>query len=295
MRLVVTGRNGQVVRALRELSGRSGLDVITLARPEFDLAAASTDIAAAIDSLRPDVIVNAAAYTAVDRAETEREVAFSVNAGGAGRIAEAAATLGVPIMQLSTDYVFDGTATEPYRESSPTAPVNFYGVTKLSGEAAVRAATANHIILRTSWVYAPFGQNFLLTMLRLGAERSEISVVDDQHGAPTSAFDIAESIVTMAKRLVDAPDDQSIRGVFHMTNAGETTWAGFAAEIFRLSGNEGGDFALVRPISTAEYPTPAARPRSSRLDISKLGHIFSIRPRHWREALRASLWQLNKR
>jgi dTDP-4-dehydrorhamnose reductase len=294
MRLVVTGRNGQVVRALRELSARSGIEVITLARPEFDLVATGTDIAATIRALHPDVIVNAAAYTAVDRAESEREVAFSVNAEGAGRMAKAAATLGVPIIQLSTDYVFDGTSAAPYKESSPTAPINFYGVTKLAGEDAVRAATANHVILRTSWVYAPFGQNFVLTMLRLGAERSEVSVVDDQHGAPTSAFDIAESIIKITKRLADEPEDGSIRGVFHMTNAGETSWAGFASEIFRLSGIEGRPMARVRPISTSEYPTPAARPKSSRLDISKLGDVFKIRPSHWSEALRETLWQLKK-
>jgi len=292
IRLVVTGRNGQVVRALRELSGHSGIEVVTLARPEFDLVATGGGIAAAIKALRPDVIVNAAAYTAVDRAETERDVAFSVNAEGAGRMAEAAATLGVPIIQLSTDYVFDGTSIEPYRESSPTAPINFYGITKLAGEAAVRAATANHIILRTSWVYAPFGLNFVVTMLRLGSECSELSIVDDQHGAPTSAFDIAESIVTMAKHLADAPEDGSIRGVFHMTNAGETTWAEFASEIFRLSENEGRRFARVRPISTSEYPAPAARPKSSRLDITKLGDVFGIHPPHWKDALRETLRRL---
>jgi dTDP-4-dehydrorhamnose reductase len=292
LRIVVTGRDGQVARALSELARDLGIDVVTLARPELDLAATGKDIVALVKPLRADVIVNAAAYTSVDKAETEREVALSVNAEGAGRMAEAAATLGVPIVQLSTDYVFDGESTVPYKESSSTAPINFYGVSKLAGETAVRAATANHVILRTSWVYAPFGQNFVLTMLRLGTERSELSVVNDQYGAPTSAFDIARSIATVTKRLVDSPDDTSIRGVFHVTNAGETTWAEFASEIFRLSENEGRRFARVRPIPTSEYPTPAARPKSSRLDISKLGDVFGVRPPHWKDALREALRRL---
>ena len=292
LRIVVTGRNGQVARALKELASDLGVNVVTLGRPEFDLAATREDLVATVKSLRPDVIVNAAAYTAVDKAETERDVALSVNADGAGRVAEAAATLGVPIVQLSTDYVFDGAAATPYKECHPTAPINFYGVSKLAGEAAVRAATANHVILRTSWVYAPFGQNFVLTMLRLGAERPELAVVNDQHGAPTSAFDIAGSIVTIAKRLVDSPEDPSIRGVFHMANAGETNWAEFATEIFRLSANEGRRFARVRPIPTSEYPTPAARPKSSRLDLTKLGEVFGIHPQHWKDALRETLRRL---
>jgi dTDP-4-dehydrorhamnose reductase len=292
LRIVVTGKNGQVARALSELASALGVIVVPLARPEFDLASTGEGLVATVKSLRPDVIVNAAAYTAVDRAETERDVALSVNAAGAGRIAEVAARLGVPIVQLSTDYVFDGSSTAPYQESHPTAPINFYGVSKLAGEAVVRAAAANHVILRTSWVYAPFGQNFVLTMLRLGAERPELAVVNDQHGAPTSAFDIARSIVAIAKRLVDSPEDPSIRGIFHMTNAGETTWAEFASEIFRLSEQEGHKFARVRPIPTSEYPTPAARPKSSRLDLTKLGDVFGIRPPHWKDALRETLRRL---
>jgi dTDP-4-dehydrorhamnose reductase len=294
--LLVTGRNGQVVRALTVLSGEPGEgapEVLTLARPEFDLASAGTDIAAQVAGFRPDVIVNAAAYTAVDRAESERDAAFAVNAEGAGRVAQAAALLGVPVVQLSTDYVFDGTSAQPYQESDPTAPVNIYGETKLAGEAAVRAATTNHVILRTSWVYAPFGQNFVLTMLRLGAERDELRVVDDQHGAPTSAFDIAAAITTIAQRLVDRPDDPSLRGVFHFANSGETSWAGFASEIFRLAAESGGSFANVIPIPTAQYPTPARRPVSSRLDISKIAEVYGVHPSHWTDALRNILDRLS--
>jgi|ERR1700687_3765441 len=297
LRLVVTGRNGQVARALTELSGKqnersSGVDVFTLARPDFDLASPK-DFAEQIARLEPDVIVNAAAYTAVDRAESERDMAFAVNAEGAQRVAQAAGLLGVPVIQVSTDYVFNGNSTRPYVENDQTAPVNFYGETKLAGEVAVRAATPNHVILRTSWVYAPFGQNFMLTMLKLGAEREELRVVDDQRGAPTSAFDIAAAVVMIAKGLLDRPDDQSLRGIFHMANAGETTWAGFASEIFRLAAQRDSSYARVIPISTSQYPTPAARPASSRLDISKLDKVYGVRPPHWMDALREVLGRLS--
>jgi dTDP-4-dehydrorhamnose reductase len=290
LRLVVTGRNGQVARALTELSGiRSEISpevsVFTLSRPDFDLAA-DADFAGRIAGLKPDVIVNAAAYTAVDRAESERDLAFSINAGGAGRVARAAKLLSVPIIQVSTDYVFDGNLARPYIENDPTAPVNFYGVTKLAGEVAVCSATPDHVILRTSWVYAPFGQNFVLTMLKLGAQRDELRVVGDQHGAPTSAFDIATTIATIARHLVDRPGDRSLRGVFHMTNQGSTTWAGFASEIFRFATEHGGSYARVVPIPTSQYPTPAKRPISSRLATEKLAERYGVRPAPWASALR---------
>lgn len=286
MRLVVTGRNGQVVRALRELSDQSATEIVTLGRPELDLAV-DKKLDGLFRPLRPDVIVNAAAYTAVDRAETERDAAFSINAGGAGRVAEAAARLNVPIVQLSTDYVFNGNSAVPYVESSPAAPINFYGLTKLAGETAVQKANPNHVILRTSWVYAPFGQNFVLTMLRLGKERSELTVVDDQRGTPTSAFDIASAIVEIAKHLLAKPEDRSLRGIFHFTNQGETTWAGFASEIFRLAEQRSiGPFARIVPIPSSQYPTAAKRPASSRLDISKIAGSYRIIPAHWPDALR---------
>jgi dTDP-4-dehydrorhamnose reductase len=290
LRLVVTGRNGQVARALTELAGiRSEIppevSVFTLSRPDFDLAA-DADFAGRIAGLKPDVIVNAAAYTAVDRAESERDLAFSINAEGAGRVAQAADLLGVPIIQLSTDYVFNGNLARPYVEDDSTDPVNFYGVTKLAGEAAVCSATPNHVILRTSWVYAPFGQNFVLTMLKLGAQRDELRVVGDQHGTPTSALDLATTIATIARHLVDRPEDRSLRGIFHMTNGGATTWAGFASEIFRLATERGGSYARVISIPTSQYPTPAKRPASSRLATAKLAERYGVRPPPWTNALR---------
>lgn len=290
LRLVVTGRHGQVVRALTELAcvegaPVAGLSVFTIARPELDLAGEG-DLEASFAQLKPDVIVNAAAYTAVDKAESERELAFSINANGAGRVARAAHRLGVPVIQLSTDYVFDGSATNPYVEDDSTAPINYYGVTKLAGERLVQEATSNHVTLRTSWVYAPFGQNFVMTMLRLGAQREEMRVVGDQYGSPTSALDIATSIVRIALALVERPEDPSLRGIFHMTNQGTTTWAGFASEIFRLSAERGGNSTRVIPIPTSEYPTPARRPMSSRLSNAKLAEVYGLHPALWSDALR---------
>lgn len=287
LRLLVTGRHGQVARALQDQAS-ANLDVLALARPEFDLASV-VDPAPLFAELRPDVVVNAAAYTAVDKSETEYDTALTVNGRGAGLVAQAAAKLGVPVIQISTDYVFDGSATRPYREDDPTAPVNAYGRSKLAGEAAVMAATGNHVILRTSWVYSPYGNNFMLTMLRLAGQRDEIRVVADQHGAPTSALDIAAAIVSLARKLVERPENAALRGVFHFANAGETTWAGFAEEIFKLSAEQGGPSARVVPIPTAEYPTPARRPAYSRLDISKIKQVHGISPPPWTQALRAVL------
>jgi dTDP-4-dehydrorhamnose reductase len=290
LRLVVTGRHGQVARALQACAGPA-LQVLTLARPEFDLAS-SIDPTALFAKLQPDVIVNAAAYTAVDKAESEKDLARAINARGAGLVARASAQIGIPIIQISTDYVFDGGATRPYREIDPTSPINVYGATKLEGEQAVKAMTLNYVILRTSWVYAAHGQNFMITMLRLAKERKELHVVDDQYGAPTSAYDIAAAIVVLARHLVDRPHDTSLRGIFHFANAGETTWAGFATEIFKISAERGGPSARVIPIATAQYPTPARRPVYSRLHTSKIAQLDGIKVRHWTEALRASFGAL---
>ncbi|WP_020175421.1 dTDP-4-dehydrorhamnose reductase [Methyloferula stellata] len=287
LRLAVTGRNGQVTRALQDRAGPD-LDVLAVGRPELDLASGE-DLQALFGALQADAIVNAAAYTAVDKAESERDLALAINAKGAGRVAHAAAMLGIPIIQLSTDYVFDGTSSRPYREDDQTTPVNHYGASKLAGEDAIRAATAKHVILRTSWVYAPQGQNFLRTMLRLAETRDEIRVVADQIGAPTSALSIAAAIEKIARNLKDRPDQDRLYGLFHLTDGGETSWAGFAEEIFRLSKSQGGPAARVIPITTAEYPTPARRPASSRLDLTKIGTEHSVVPPHWTEALRTAM------
>jgi dTDP-4-dehydrorhamnose reductase len=283
LRLAVTGRHGQVTRALQACAGPTQI-VLPLARPELDLASAN-DPAEHFAKLRPDVIVNAAAYTAVDKAESEQALAHAINARGAGLVARAAARLGIPVVQVSTDYVFNGQARRPYREDDPTAPINVYGATKLAGEQAVQDATPNHAILRTGWIYSPYGQNFMLTMLRLARERDELRVVDDQHGGPTSARDIAAAIVILARHLVDRPNENSLRGIFHFANAGTTTWAGFAGEIFRISAQRGGPSARVIPIPSEQYPTPARRPASSQLDLTKISQLEGIALRPWTEAL----------
>lgn len=283
LRLAVTGCNGQVARALRDRASPE-LQILPVGRPNLDLSAPDRSVAL-FSELRPDAIVNAAAYTAVDKAETEKELALAINAAGAGAVAGAAAALDIPVIQLSTDYVFDGTATRPYRENDPTGPVNYYGASKLAGELAVRAATSNHVILRTSWVYAPYGSNFLLTMQRLAADRAEIRVVADQIGAPTSALEIAAAVERIARNLIRFPDDDRLRGIFHFTNRGETSWAGFAREIFDLSASLGVPSPRVIPIATADYPTAARRPASSRLALDKIDAEHGIAPRYWSEAL----------
>jgi dTDP-4-dehydrorhamnose reductase len=292
LRIAVTGRQGQVARALQERAGPR-LEVFTIGRPEFDLAA-SSDPTPLFKHIRPDVIVNAGAYTAVDKAETDRELASLTNGIGAGLVAQSAANLGVPVIQISTDYVFDGSAVRPYREDDPVAPANFYGQSKLAGEEAVRAATPNHVILRTSWIYAPYGQNFMRTMLRLAGDREEVRVVADQQGSPTSALDIAMALEHVARNLVDRPDESLLRGTFHVTNAGQTSWAGFAAEIFKLAAGYGGPSARVVPIETAQYPTPARRPAFSCLDTSKIEKIHSVLLPKWGEALAVVLRTLKK-
>jgi len=285
MRLLVTGREGQVVRSLVERGAEQGLEVLTLGRPELDLAGSADAIMRAIDHLYPDVIVSAAAYTQVDKAESERDLAFAVNEAGPQAVARASAALGVPLVHLSTDYVFDGLKSEAYVETDKTEPTSVYGSSKLAGERAVRAANADSAVLRTAWVYSPFGMNFVKTMLRLAEMREEVSVVDDQRGNPTSALDIADGALAVASNL-RTREDVDARGVFHMTAAGEATWADVAEAVFSISARAGGPAAKVKRISTAEYPTAARRPANSRLDCSKLAQVHGVRLPDWRESLK---------
>jgi dTDP-4-dehydrorhamnose reductase len=280
VRILVTGTEGQVARSLAERAAAHGVSVRLLGRPDLDL----TDPAGAAEAIvraGGDAIVNAAAYTAVDLAESEADLAESVNGRGAGAVAEAAARLGVPLVHLSTDYVFDGSLDRPYREDDPVRPLGAYGRSKLSGERAVAAAHPNHAVVRTAWVYSPFGKNFARTMLRLAADREEVGVVADQHGTPTSALDIADGAIAIARNLAERPGEDRLRGIFHMTGQGATTWAGFAAAVFAASAALGGPAARVRPITTAEYPTPARRPANSRLDCSKLAAAHGVTLPAW--------------
>jgi dTDP-4-dehydrorhamnose reductase len=279
MRIAVTGLHGQVVTSLLE-RGASRAEILPLGRPQLDLADADS-ISSALEAARCDLIVNAAAYTAVDKAETDQDAAMQVNAIGAGHVANAAARLGVPLLHISTDYVFDGALGTPYREDDPTNPTGAYGRSKLEGEKLVLAAHPNSAILRTAWVYSPFGANFLKTMLRLGETRDEIGVVSDQLGNPTSALDIADAVLAIGARIVADPSPE-LRGVFHMTGQGEASWADFAEAIFAQAEKHGRRPVRVNRISTADYPTPAKRPANSRLDNGKLRQIYGVVLPQWR-------------
>ncbi|MBZ9990515.1 dTDP-4-dehydrorhamnose reductase [Mesorhizobium sp. BH1-1-5] len=283
MRLAVTGREGQIAASLVEAArGRDDVEVVAVGRPALDLARPDT-VFAALEAARPDIVVSAAAYTAVDQAEDERDLAFAVNATGAGKVAEAAARLGVPVIHLSTDYVFDGTKDGAYVETDPTAPLGVYGASKLAGEEAVAAANPRHLILRTAWVYSPFGKNFVKTMLRLSTDRDEIAVVADQWGNPTSALDLADAILHAAAKL---RNDRSFAafGVYHLAGGGETNWSGFARYILDTSRAFGGPHATVRDIATVDYPTKARRPQNSRLSSAKFADVFGWQATQWREA-----------
>lgn len=286
MRIAVTGRTGQVVQSLLARAGMAGVTVIPVGRPELDLAQPD-GVRQGLGEARPDCIVNAAAYTAVDKAETEPELAMRVNGEGAGTVAAAAAALGVPLIQISTDYVFDGMAPRPWRESDATAPLSAYGRSKLAGEEAVTASGADWTILRTAWVYSPYGANFVKTMLRLAETRDELGIVSDQLGSPTNALDLADTIIAVAKALVARPGEASLRGVFHAAGTGEASWADLAAAVFAASAALGGPSAAVRRITTLDYPTPARRPSNSRLDCSLLAQRHGLRLPPWQESVRS--------
>lgn len=291
MRILVVGVHGQLACSLQERGSAHGIDIVALGRPEIDLTD-PRDLRLAFERVGPRAVVNAAAYTAVDQAESEPAIAEAVNALGPALVARAAFALDIPVVHVSTDYVFDGSLTRPYREDDPVAPLGVYGRSKLAGERALAEVTPNHAILRTAWVYSPFGRNFVRTMLRLAETREEVGVVADQVGSPTSALDLADGVLTTCQNLVDRPDDPSLRGVFHMAGSGFATWADFATEIFAISARLGGPSARVRRITTADYPTPAKRPANSRLDGTKLAENHGIRLPDWRPALDACLRRL---
>jgi dTDP-4-dehydrorhamnose reductase len=278
VRLAVTGRGGQVARSLAERAG-GDVEVVRVGRPELDLAQPET-IAPALAAVRPDVVVSAAAYTAVDQAEDEPDLAFAINAAGAGAVARAAAGIGAPVIHLSTDYVFDGEADAPYGEDHAPGPASIYGASKLAGEEMVAEANPRHLILRTAWVYSPFGRNFVGTMLRLAADRDEIAVVSDQWGNPTSALDIADGILVAALKLRRAADFPG-HGVYHLAGAGATNWSGLARHVLETSARLGGPRAHIREIATADYPTRARRPANSRLSVEKFAAVFGWRAPDW--------------
>ncbi len=294
MRILVTGATGQVGGALVEtLADRS---VIAAGRRDLDLARPRT-IGAALDRLRPDLIVNAAAFTAVDRAEDERALAFTVNAEAPGAIARWAKARAVPLVHVSTDYVFDGRGSRPWREDDAPRPLSVYGASKLAGEDAIRAAGGAHLIVRTQWVYAATGTNFLRTIARLARERQELRVVADQYGAPTPARLIAAAVAAIIRpdgAAALAARFAAAGGLVHVAAGGETTWHGFAAAIVEGLRARGVTLAVeaVVPIGSADYPAKAARPANCRLDLARAQAVFGLSPPPWREALAPELDRL---
>jgi dTDP-4-dehydrorhamnose reductase len=291
MRVLVTGREGQLARSLAERgAAHPGLSLETVGRPDLDLERPES-IAAAIAAAAPDAVINTAAYTAVDQAEDDSEAAFRINAAAAAEVAAAARRAGARIIQVSTDYVFDGSAEDAYPETAPTAPLGVYGRSKLEGERGVAEANPDHLILRTAWVYSPFGRNFVRTMLNAAQTRDEVNVVDDQYGNPTSALDIADGILAILGRWPGEPG-AGLGQVYHLAGTGSTSWCGLARHVFEQASALGLPAARVSPIRTEDWPTRAVRPRNSRLDCAKLERDFGYRAPPWRESVAATVRRL---
>jgi len=297
--ILLTGATGQVGGELLNLLPELG-EVIAPARSTMDLSNPQS-IRETIRAIKPRWIVNPGAYTAVDKAESEPDLAHAINAHAAQAIGEEARAIGAGVIHFSTDYVFSGTGITPYMETDTPAPVSVYGASKLAGEKALAATGAGHMIFRTSWVYGAQGKNFLLTILKLAREREHLRVVGDQHGAPTWSRDLAEMTVQVIGRCEKAAAGKDladvlskVSGVYHASGRGETTWHGFAAEAVRIQREKdsGTSFAHIEPITTAEYPTPAKRPANSRLNCTKLEQQFGWRMTHWKESLHEVLDEL---
>lgn len=292
MRLLIAGWQGQVARALVEAAPACpDVKACAVGRAALDICEARS-IERALSDINPTLVINSAAYTAVDQAETEVERAYALNRDGARLLAQASARRGIPIIHISTDYVYGGGKREPYVEDDPTEPVTVYGQSKLEGEDAVRDANPRHIILRTAWVFSPSGRNFVKTMLNRAAERDRVSVVNDQHGSPTYAPHLVDAILDLARKLNVDEDQQPPWGVFHAAGTGTTTWSGIAEEVFRCSAALGGPTATVDPIASTDYPTPAQRPANSQLDCSKLDRAFGIRMPAWQDGVAACVERL---
>ncbi|MGJ4952591.1 dTDP-4-dehydrorhamnose reductase [Bradyrhizobium sp. HKCCYLS20291] len=292
MRILLTGASGQVGGALLPLLRRRGHEVIAPDSAALDLARPE-GLAAVLDGVAPDLIINPAAYTAVDQAEDAPDTAFAVNAAAPAALARWAAGRAVPLVQFSTDYVFDGSGTTPWREDDPCRPLSVYGSSKRDGEVAIQAAGGPHLIIRTSWVYAAQGRNFLRTIIRLARERDELRIVSDQTGAPTSAATLAAVLTAIIEGGAGdlAAAFAAASGIVHVANAGTTSWHGFAEAIVAGMRARGVRLAVreIRAVSTAEYGARAIRPLNSRLDLARLRQVFGITPPDWREALAAEL------
>lgn len=285
MRVLITGKNGQVGHSLVEqFLKMPGVTVLALDRSQLDITN-NKQVNAIVHEFHPTVIINAAAYTAVDKAETESELAKSVNYNGAKNLAEAACEVGAVIIHISTDYVFSGNKSGLYSEADKVNPQGVYGQTKLEGEQAVALACPAHIILRTAWVFSEHGNNFVKTMLRLAKTRENLGVVADQFGGPTYAGDIAKAIITITKAISNG---NTAYGIYHYSGTPHVSWQQFAVEIFKVAQEQSviNSLIIVNAINTENYPTPAKRPANSTLDCSKITNVFSIKPSNWRVALK---------
>lgn len=291
MKILVAGSTGQVARALARRGAEAGQTVVLLGRDAWSITD-HTSVSAVLEAEAPDLVVNAAAYTAVDAAEDDLAGAYELNAAAPAVLARACAAAAVPFVHFSTDYVFSGDKGAPYVETDPTAPLGVYGRSKLAGEDEVRAAGGRNLILRTAWVYDGEGRNFLRTMLRLSKDRQEIGVVDDQRGAPTFADDIADVTLALGFRFRDGA---SLPPTLHLTNAGEATWWTFACAIMEEAQARGFPNARIKPITTAEYPTKARRPADSRLSGEALAASLGREMPHWRAALTACFDRVGSR
>lgn len=271
--ILVTGGTGQVGTGLRHLASRFGVELVTPGRDELDLTSSSA-IGEMLDARSWSAVINCAAYTAVDKAESEPDLAFAINAVAPELIAKETAARAIRLLHVSTDYVFDGSGAGFYMEDDAVAPLGVYGQSKEAGEQAIRVSHPDHVVLRTAWVVSPWGHNFVKTMLRLGSERDQLRVVDDQRGCPTSAIDIAEALLTIAAQSGPV-------GTYHFVNAGEASWC----ELARFVMDRAGLQVAVEAITTSDYPTPARRPANSRLSTEKLQQTFGITPRPWQDAV----------
>lgn len=281
--VLLTGARGQVGWEVARRAAAAGFTVKACGHSDLDIAQRDA-VARAVDDAAPKAVINAGAYTAVDKAESERDAAFAVNRDGPANLTDACARAQIPLIHISTDYVFDGAKTSAYVENDPVAPLGVYGASKLAGEDAVRSSGARHVILRTAWVYGIEGHNFVKTMLRLGRERDTLRVVADQHGCPTFAGDLADAILAVVRNVTANPKPD-MWGTFHCVNAEATTWNAFARKIFDLAAPKLGKKPVVEAITTADYPTPAKRPANSVLDCGKIKRIHGIALRPWPAAL----------
>lgn len=291
MSILITGCDGQLGWELCRQGSGAGLDIVSLDIPDIDITSQAS-IDKAFSGNQIDLVINAAAYTAVDLAESEPEQAFAVNRDGAAHLASACYSSGVPLIHVSTDYVFNGAKRNPYKETDPVSPLGVYGQSKAEGEDEIRKRIKEHVIVRTSWLYGIHGNNFVKTMLRLGKEMEQVSVVIDQYGCPTFAADLAQACLTIAEICLDNPSP-TIWGTYHYCGCGETTWWEFASKIFELSKQyEECCVERVIPIPTSEYPTPAERPKNSVMDCASLTEKFGIEPPAWETSLANMLKRL---